>query len=60
MATIRDKLRKILENDLVLEFKDHHSLDNLDSFGATIKILEQKIENVIDLIMLIFEEHKNQ
>jgi len=60
MATIRDKLRKIIENDLVLELKDHHALDNLDSFGATFKILEQKIETVIDLIMAVFGEYKNQ
>ena len=51
MAAIRDRLRILLENNLVVEMKDHSTLD-----GAVIKILDQKLDNVVDLIMDIFED----
>lgn len=56
MAIIRDRLRTLLESNLVIEMKEHSTLD-----GAVIKILDQKLDNAVDLIMDIFEDYlKNQ
>jgi hypothetical protein len=52
MAAVRDHLRILLEKNLVVEMKDHSTLD-----GAVIKILDQKLDNVVDLIIDIFEDY---
>jgi len=52
MAAVRDRLRILLEKNLVIEMKDHSTLD-----GAVIKILDQKLDNVVDLVMDIFEDY---
>ena len=58
MASVRDRLRMIIENNLVLEFRDSNALDNPDSLNATLKVLEQNIENVIDLLVDAFNDTK--
>jgi len=55
MAAIRDRLRKILEQDLILEFKDHNALENQEKWNATLKIIKTKIESVIDKIEDVYK-----
>ena len=59
MGNSRDEIRKILESNLVIEFKNHDALSTLDTYNATIKLIQSKLDNVIDLIIDVFEKTSN-
>lgn len=56
MASIRDEIRHILENNLHLEFKDHEAVHRMDLKEAKVKIIDPQIENVIDLILDLLKD----
>jgi len=49
MASARDKIRKVIEENLTITFKDHESMGPLSN--NEIGILNSRVENVVDLII---------
>lgn len=49
MASARDKIRKIIEENLVITFNDHESMSNMSQ--GTVLILKERIDDVVDLII---------
>lgn len=56
MDELRSKLRDLLSKDLFIEFKSHDALSNLDTFGASVKIVNVKIDEVVNKIIELFEK----
>ena len=51
MEDTREKLRRIIESNLCIEFTDHNSLTNPDKFKGTLKLVNGTIDSVIDQII---------
>lgn len=49
MASARDKIRKIIEENLVITFNDHESMSDIRQ--GTVLILKERIDDVVDLIV---------
>ena len=60
MENIREKLRIIINDNLMIEFTDHESMVNPAKFKGTLKIVNAKIEDVLDKILVVIEEGKEK
>lgn len=58
MASIRDRLRTILENNMSIEFKNHKDMEKMNLREAKAIIIDPVIEQTIDEILEIFKEFK--
>ena len=58
MASVRDCLRTILENNMSIEFKDHEDIKKMNLREAKALIIDPVIEQRIDEILEVIENSK--
>jgi len=54
MEDIRDKLKKLLMDNLCIHFDNHDALSTLDMSKATVKMIEGQVDVVIEEILKLF------
>lgn len=55
MEDIRDSLKKLLLDNLCIQFKDHDALRTANSFNATVKLVDYKVDVVVEEIIKLFK-----
>lgn len=58
MASVRDRLRTILENNMSIEFKSHEDIKKMNLREAKAVIIDPVIEQIIDEILEVFKNSK--
>ena len=51
MEENRNKIKQIILDNLCIQFKDHNALSTLDSYNATVKLVDGMVDNVVEKIL---------